>query len=497
MKGVILAAGVGSRLRPITDKKPKCLVKTAGKPLLQYQLDAYKKAGIMEVFIVVGYEADAIIDYCKHIKDLKIHIVENVDYETTNNMYSFYLVSNMIRGSGFILNNADLSIDNTIIQRMIDSPLHDLIAVDTSIYNDESMKVSINEGGFISDISKGISEANSYGCSIDFYKFSKESAEIFSGEITRIVEQEKNLKDWTEVAMQRLFKAEKLKFKPLDISGIRWVEIDNFEDLAISDRRFSGFEEWYQGLKNFYFDLDGTVYVGGVPLDGAIEAIERIKGRGQRVYFLSNNSSKSKSQYVEKLRSIGLDCEASDLLLSTDSMVKFLRNEGVSNIFVLGTNGLIDDLQSHGFVVDERNPEYVVVGYDTELTYSKLTKACGLINAGVDYIATHCDKFCPSEHGPLPDAGALLEMLEVTTSRKVKRIFGKPMVDMVCHHIVESGAVPGECVMIGDRIHTDIHMAHSAGMRSILVLSGETSRDMIESMAKQPDLVLKSIADLV
>src|SRR5690606_15301721 len=118
MIGVILAAGVGSRLRPMTNNKPKCLVTTAGKAILQYQIDAYREAGIDQLVIIVGYEGNAIRQYCKHIKDIKITILENSDYEITNNMYSLYLAKNHVEGSPFILNNADLSIDSKIVQKL-------------------------------------------------------------------------------------------------------------------------------------------------------------------------------------------------------------------------------------------------------------------------------------------------------------------------------------------------------------------------------------------
>ncbi|MFB2761450.1 NTP transferase domain-containing protein [Shewanella xiamenensis] len=239
MIGVILAAGVGSRLRPMTNDKPKCLVTTAGKTILQYQLDTYKEAGIKDLVIVVGYEGNKIKDYCKHIKDFNITIIENDIYEDTNNMYSFYLVKDQVKGKPFILNNADLSVDPSLVSKMLNDSRDNLVAVDKGLYNEESMKVTVNSLGNIVDISKKISEKDSYGCSIDFYKFSDTSSQIFFNELERIIEIDKNLKDWTEVAMQRLFKSQLLEFEPFDIQGLSWVEIDNYDDLALSDQIFS------------------------------------------------------------------------------------------------------------------------------------------------------------------------------------------------------------------------------------------------------------------
>ncbi|MBU2933893.1 sugar phosphate nucleotidyltransferase [Vibrio cyclitrophicus] len=239
MIAVILAAGVGSRLRPMTNDKPKCLVTTAGKTILQYQLDTYKEAGIKELVIVVGYEGQAIKDYCKHIKDFNITIVENTIYEDTNNMYSFYLAKEYVKGKAFILNNADLSVDSSLVSKMLSDSRSDLVAVDAGLFNDESMKVSLNSDNKIIDISKQVSESNSFGCSIDFYKFSEESSDLFFNELENIIEVDKNLKDWTEVAMQRLFQSQALKFEAFDIEGLPWVEIDNYDDLALSDEIFS------------------------------------------------------------------------------------------------------------------------------------------------------------------------------------------------------------------------------------------------------------------
>lgn len=239
MIGVILAAGVGSRLRPMTNDKPKCLVKTANKEILQYQLDSYIKAGISEIFIVIGYEGQAIKEYCKHIKDIKINIIENNDYEDTNNMYSLYLVKEYVKGKKFILNNADLSISPDLVSLLVKDERENLVAVDFGLYNDESMKVSVNNKNNIIDISKKVTEDVSLGCSIDFYKFSSGSSDIFFNEIEKIIEGDKNLKDWTEVAMQKLFISQKLEFQALDIQDTLWVEIDNYDDLALSDKIFS------------------------------------------------------------------------------------------------------------------------------------------------------------------------------------------------------------------------------------------------------------------
>lgn len=496
MIGVILAAGVGSRLRPMTNTKPKCLVTTAGKAILQYQIDAYQLAGIDTIIIVVGYEGAAIRDYCKHIKDLDIIIVENVDYEDTNNMYSLHLTRMHVAGRPFILNNADLSIDPVIVNRLLDSPFDNAIAVDRSLYNAESMKVSVNEAGLITNIAKTIAKADAYACSIDFYKFSAQASEIFFAEINTIIEGNGNRKDWTEVAMQQLFQSGRMDFQPCDITGAKWVEIDNYADLAQSDRLFSGLDEKIDHIDNFVFDLDGTLYVGSQPVEGASQAITGLRQQGKQVFFVSNNSSKNKQDYVSRLEKMGIPAQQEDIVLSTDAVVSWLNRRRVEKIHVLGTNSLKKTLLDEGFNIDSADPEFVVIGYDTELSYKKLITACKYINEGTDILATHMDMFCPSEIGPIPDIGATLEMIRLTTGKVPFKVFGKPGRDMIKPLVERFDLDLTRTVVIGDRLHTDIAMAHETGCLSLLVLTGETAREQLEGASVKPTFVLDSVAGL-
>lgn len=494
--GVILAAGVGSRLRPMTNTKPKCLVKTSGKPILQYQIDAYRKAGVKELIIVVGYESLSVKQFCKHIKDLKITIVENNDYENTNNMYSFYLTKDYLTNRPFILNNADLSIDLSIVERLIDFNKPSAVVVDSSQFNHESMKISLNEKKLICDISKDIPQQLSSGCSIDFYKFSKEDSKIFIKEVINIIEHEKNLRDWTEIALQRLFKSQLLKFSMCDIAGCDWVEIDNYNDLAISDRKFSKFDNIFETIKTVFLDLDGTVYVGTKKIPGVVEAINRIMQQGKEVFFLSNNSSKNKSDYVDRLKTMGITAKPEQIIISTDGVIDYLKSIRVEQVHILGTNSLKKIFLDEGFQIDSISPEYVIVGYDTELSYGKLVTACKYINAGVDIIATHCDVSCPSENGPIPDVGAFLEMIKSTTGKSPIKVFGKPTSNMILPTIRKTGIDPKQILFVGDRLHTDILMAKDVGSYGLLVLSGDTTRDKLENSLIQPDFVLNSLAEI-
>lgn len=497
MIGVILAAGVGSRLRPMTNTKPKCLVTTAGKAILQYQIDAYQHAGIETVIIVVGYEGAAIRDYCKHLKGINIVIVENTDYEDTNNMYSLHLTRKYVAGKPFILNNADLSIDPVIVRRLLDAPFDNAIAVDRSLYNVESMKISVDSAGLISDIAKTIAEPAAYACSIDFYKFSAQASKVFFDEMNAIIEVTGNRKDWTEVAMQQLFKSRRMDFYPCDITGCSWVEIDNYADLALSDRLFSGLDRQLPEIDSFIFDLDGTLYVGSRPIEGASRTIAQLRQQGKRVFFISNNSSKNKQDYVSRLEKLGIAAKEDEIVLSTDAVVNWLNRRRVEKIHVLGTNSLKKTLLDEGFNIDSADPEFVVIGYDTELNYKKLVTACKYINEGTDILATHPDMFCPSEIGPIPDIGATLEMIRLTTGKTPFKVFGKPSREMIKPLVDRFDLDLTRTLMVGDRLHTDIAMARDVGCRGLLVLSGETGREQLEDSSVIPDFVLDSVAVLL
>lgn len=490
MKGVILAAGIGSRLRPLTDDKPKCLVKVAGKPMLEYQLDAYRMAGIQDVIIIVGYKGEQIEKYCRYIDDLNITIINNEEYEDTNNMYSLYLAKQYLDGQDFILNNADLVIEQDIVKNMIESCVPNLVAVDVGLFNDESMKIICDEQGYIRDISKQITQNQANGCSIDFYKISKEISRTLFKEITETIEGG-NRKDWTEVALQRIFKQPEVRFEVLNVSGKRWVEVDNHDDLSLADSYFSQLKKKISDYQCYLFDLDGTLYVGSKPIDEAIQSVKYLQEQGKIVKFLSNNSSKSKTDYVIRLTQLGLQCTENDIVLSTDATVQFLKEHKLNTVYVLGTDKLRQVFINEGFQLDTEKVDMVVVGYDTELSYEKLTIACKLINQGVDYIATHKDIFCPAECGPIPDIGSFINMLELTTKVKPLKIFGKPDVSMVQYVVESLGVDKSDVVMVGDRLYTDIMMAKNYGIDSVLVLSGDTTREVVEESDIQPTYVLK------
>ena len=164
-----------------------------------------------------------------------------------------------------------------------------------------------------------------------------------------------------------------------------------------------------------FLDLDGTIYLGGTLIEGASEFLERCNERGVRRYFLSNNSSKSVAKYLNKLHGLGLEANEEDVLLSTHDLLAWLNKEGVTETWMVGTEGMREMLEEQGINTTSAAPQYVVLGYDTELTYEKISTASIHMHSGIPMVASHPDMVCPSPDGGLPDVGAYLAMFKATT----------------------------------------------------------------------------------
>lgn len=237
MKAIILAAGLGTRLRPITNDVPKCMVSVNGQPIIDKQINNLIENGLLQSDIVVvgGYKGDIL---AKHIKELypEVSVVSNSRYNETNNMYSLYLALTAIGECDFLLMNADVYYDSNIIKGLIEHiEAPNAIACDRSQYLEESMKICTSKEGYITHISKQITDKEYFAVSIDVYKISKDSSKALIKVIKDFIEVKKDENSWTEVALDMLFKTE--NFKPYIIGG-RWFEIDNHDDLRAAEILF-------------------------------------------------------------------------------------------------------------------------------------------------------------------------------------------------------------------------------------------------------------------
>ena len=234
MKALILAAGFGSRLAPITDNCPKSLVPVNGKPILIKQIENLLENGINDITVVSGYKAEILESAVKE-KYPEIKIINSVDYATTNNMYSAYLGKETFYGEQFLMMNADVFYDASVICSLLASEAENAIVTDIGTYIEESMKV-IEKDGRLIEISKTITAEDALGCSIDVYKFSPEGGKAFFDKCAEYIEDMKELKKWSEVALNDILSD--VVFKACPLVG-RWLEIDNHDDLAAAEKLFA------------------------------------------------------------------------------------------------------------------------------------------------------------------------------------------------------------------------------------------------------------------
>jgi len=251
------------------------------------------------------------------------------------------------------------------------------------------------------------------------------------------------------------------------------------------------------GIEAIFLDLDGTIYLGEDLIEGAVDFLGRLEAGGIRRFFLSNNSSKSVGQYLEKLQSLGIPSSEDDILLSTHDLLSWLDGEGVTESYLVGTGGMREMLEAVGVNTKSESPQYVVLGYDTEITYEKLSTASIHLHNGVPMVASHPDIVCPSPDGGLPDTGAYMDLFEATTGVRPVHVCGKPNAGMILHKVEELGLRPEQCAMVGDRLYTDMEMAERAGVHGILVLSGEATMVDLAESPQSPSLVVDSVSSLL
>lgn len=257
-------------------------------------------------------------------------------------------------------------------------------------------------------------------------------------------------------------------------------------------------QEILQRTSAFLLDLDGTVYVDEVPIRNVVSTLRALRRLGKRIVFLTNNSSRTRVQYEEKLTRVGV-FEGGDLVYTSGmATVAFLReNYPGKRVYLLGTEALRAEFQCAGVQLCEESPDVCVLAYDVELTFEKIRKFDSFLRRGAHFLATHPDDVCPAKDGSMPDVGSFLALFERSSGRRPERIIGKPYADMA-NGIVNLTKLSSQSLcMVGDRMYTDIRFANQNGLLSVLVLSGETTRALMSSFPDRPDLVLDCLDDLL
>ena len=255
-----------------------------------------------------------------------------------------------------------------------------------------------------------------------------------------------------------------------------------------------------QDKRLFLLDMDGTIYLDDRLFDGVTAFLSRIREKGGRYLFLTNNSSKGVEGYIEKLNGMGIATGREDYLTSVDAAIDLLRRRYPGRrCYVQGTRSFYDQLAAAGIPVTcdrEDGAEILLSGFDRELTFQKLEDACILLNRGVTWLATNPDWVCPTWYGSVPDCGSVCEMLHRATGREPEFI-GKPQPEMALLAMEQTGFSPRETCLIGDRVYTDIACGVNAGIDTIFVLSGEGVMDDIEKYGVQPTYCMQNIREVL
>jgi len=252
--------------------------------------------------------------------------------------------------------------------------------------------------------------------------------------------------------------------------------------------------------RGWLFDLDGTVYLGEALIPGAAQTIAALRADGRRVAFLSNKPLFTRADYAEKLTRLGIPTTADQVVNSSIVLARHLRKlDPGAPVFVIGEPPLIGELREHGFEVrTDAAVRWVVIAFDRTFDYGKLDTALQAVRRhDARLIATNPDRTCPTEGGEIPDCAGMTAAVEAVTGKRVEAIVGKPSPIILEVALASLGVEARDCVIVGDRLETDIAMGKALGLATVLLLTGVTRADDPRIPELRPDLVLPSIHGLL
>ena len=284
-----------------------------------------------------------------------------------------------------------------------------------------------------------------------------------------------------------------------------------------------------KSIKLFALDMDGTIYLGTKWIDGAREFLEAVEDSGRQYVFLTNNSSKDPTSYVEKLANMGLNITRDKIITSGDATIHMLQKEYPGKrVYLLGNDLLKRQFRESGITLvnEELEEEYkrngclnccqhpmsadkgteggnvaaadlVVVGFDTSLDYMKMSVVCDLVRSGLPYITTHPDYNCPTETGFIPDAGAIHAFIEASAGRRPDITVGKPNAGIIDYMVDITHTERSGIAMVGDRLYTDVAAGVNNGLTGVLVLSGEATMEDVATSEVKPDMIFDSVKSLI
>ncbi len=249
--------------------------------------------------------------------------------------------------------------------------------------------------------------------------------------------------------------------------------------------------------KGFICDMDGVIYHGNRLLPGVKEFVEWLYKENKNFLFLTNSSERTKLELKQKLGRMGLDIDENHFYTSALATAKFLKHqaEGSTGVYAIGDAGLVNALYEAGITMNDVNPEYVVVGETSNYNYESILKAVKFVQNGAKLIGTNPDITGPSERGIIPACGALISPIELATGKSAYFV-GKPNALMMRTGIKILGVHSEDAAMIGDRMDTDVLSGIEAGMDTVLVLSGVSTRETVQQFPYRPMYILDGVGDI-
>lgn len=253
----------------------------------------------------------------------------------------------------------------------------------------------------------------------------------------------------------------------------------------------------FEKTKYFILDLDGTFHISGKMVEGALEFLDKVKNSGKDFLFFTNNSSNNSKVCHKHISDMGCVVPESKVLVSTNVCIDFLKKERCGkSVYLLGNERLVEDFKDAEIPLSDTNADIVISGFDTSLTYEKLTKASVLIENGAEYFATHGDLRCPTNMGFVPDAGAISSIITATTEKTPSKIFGKPHTETVDYLTSYLNCSRNELCFVGDSLISDIKIGYDHKIPTILVLTGITTMEHYKSQNITATYVSKSLGTL-
>ena len=256
-------------------------------------------------------------------------------------------------------------------------------------------------------------------------------------------------------------------------------------------------------IRHVALDMDGTIYMGSSLFPWTKPFLASLREMGIGYSFLTNNPSRSIAAYLEKLAKLGIEATRGEMYTTTLAAIDYIRAHypAARRLYLLGTPSMIEEFEAAGYEscseTSDREPDVVVAAFDLTLRYERLCRAAWWVKQGVPYIATNPDRVCPTDQPTvLVDCGSICACIEHATGRRPDITLGKPDPNMLSGILARHGLQPDRIAMVGDRIYTDVQMAHNAGATGVLVLSGETTLDIADRAETQPHIVADDIGVL-